>query len=169
MCIRDRAYDVNFEQNYDYLSVDTGSGTFSLTGAGTGVAYGSGMFKLRYTTDGSVQSPGVNWMTIQCGWVSSDPGQLVCHGPRCGTTRDPLQNSWNQTVSWDPCAGGSFTYYIDYDTEYCYDTITVGVNSYCGKGSASAFVAGPTTVSVQTDYSVQSAGIRSLKAVCSGW
>lgn len=165
------AYSVNFENGYDFFNIQDSVSTINLTGNGGGVANGrSGAITLSYTTDSSVQSPGVNWMTVQCDWNSSDAGQLVCHGSRCATTRDPLQNNWSQSVSWNPCGGGDFWYYAEYDMEANFDFVTINGNSHTGNGTANGiYVAGPTTVSVSTDSSVQSAGLRSLRAVCNGW
>src|SRR5262249_23203599 len=140
-----------------------------LTGSGTTTAPGNGPMFLGYSTGQGPASPGMNWMTVQCNY-GAQSAALVCHGARCGTTRDPLPNNFSQSVTWNPCGGGAFWYFLDYDTENNYDFVTIDGKSYTGQGSIVwSYVSGPTQVQVTTDYSVQSHGIRSLRAECYGW
>jgi hypothetical protein len=161
--------DYTLSGDGDNLLVSSDAGTRYLTGSGTTTGTGRGQMFLGYSTNPSGTSLGMNWMTVQCNY-GAQPAALVCHGARCGTTRDPLPNSFSASATWDPCGGGAFYYFLDHDTELNFDKITVAGKTYSGKGSVAwQYVAGPTSVQVTTDTSVQSRGIRSLKAVCYGW
>jgi hypothetical protein len=154
----------------DWISVQTQYPGQLLTGNGTTVAMGNAPMSIGYGT-GWFPFPvsvGMNWMTVQCDYGQQD-AELVCHGARCGTTRDPLPNNFSSTKLWDPCGGGDFMFLIDYDFEYGYDFVWVGHYGFTGRGSGTGYAPRPIAVTVWTDPSIQSRGIQSLKAVCRGW
>jgi len=99
-------------------------------------------------------------------------------GRTCKSTQT-LANNVSDTVKWDPCLGGAFTWTATVDFEPTYDRACVGGKASAGSGggcSAGTMLAGATTTTgssagavtlgIATDGSVQSAGITSLTATC---
>jgi hypothetical protein len=126
--------------------------------------------RIQYSTaPGSGSSPGMNWLDVQCDYGSKTE-DLVCHGARCATTRDPIPPSYYKAVSWTPCGGGPFYYFLNANTV---SPDWVYVNGYyTGKTDVSwQYVSsGTATVAVGTGSTNKySPGIRSLHAVCAGW
>jgi hypothetical protein len=163
------AYDM--ESGYDYFYITDSYKTHSLTGNGYVWDYGLNSVLLEVKSDYSVQSNGPKWMTVQCDY-GPQAAALVCHGPRCGTTRQPLPQGFSQSTAWNPCGGGAFYYYLDVDFEPGHGGVTVGGSVYTGHYPQYpvGYSAGPTTVTVQTDWAgVTSDGLRGLKARCIGW
>jgi hypothetical protein len=153
----------------DNIWIEDGDGNFTtLSGTGRTTATGSGPMRFFYSTGATTYSLGLNWMTVQCDY-GLQPAELICHGARCGTTRDPLPVGFYSATEWDPCGGGDFYYFADYDMGTG-NALSVGDATYRGHGTVEwVYLPGPTTVSVQTTDLGISHGIRSLKAVCYGW
>lgn len=129
--------DYDTQAGRDYVFVQSDKGRQWLSGLATSTFAGHGRMSVGYQTDATISSAGMNWMTVQCNY-GSQAAQLVCHHGRCGTTRDPLPNSWSASATWDPCAGGAFTYNLEYDTQAGFDRVSVAGRSYSGKAPSPA-------------------------------
>ncbi len=99
-------------------------------------------------------------------------------GRTCKSTTT-LANNVTDTVQWDPCFGGVFTWTATGSFEPLYDRACVGGKATAGSsggcdagyqltgsGPWSGNGYGPTTLSLATDVSVASAGLTKLTATC---
>ncbi len=178
-------YTIDFSlQGADKVSVATDYDTQTFTGTNNYWAWGKGNMALCYSTGAGGASPGVNAMNVQCcnkpgpgntcydtPWLQQNE-QLVCHGGRCANTVDPVPNNFYQRVTWNPCNGGAFYYFLDYSTVYPDNIWFSSGEWYSGTGHTNwRYEPGPVDLSIATDPVKMnySHGIRSLTAVCSGW
>lgn len=144
-----------------------------LTGTGGNGWWGQGNMAICYETNGAGNSPGLNWMDVQCDYGLTAE-KLVCQGARCGNTVANLPKNFYQIVPWNPCGGGGFTYTINYSTVYP-DNIWISGpgngSDYYGTGTATGHRTGAVQVSIATDPNTAhySQGIRALYAICDGW
>jgi hypothetical protein len=165
-------YRANWSLNgSDAIRIDTGYSSPTLTGTNEVAWWGLGQMRLEYSTaPGSGSSPGMNWLDVQCDYFGKAE-DLVCHGARCATTLDPIPPSYYKAVSWTPCGGGAFYYFLN-SNMVSPDWIYVNGTFYSGKTDAQwQYVSGGTaTVAAWTGSTNNySPGIRSLHAVCAGW
>lgn len=152
----------------DYIFVKTNYESDTLTGTSNQGYWGLGPMQICYGTGSNGSSLGMNWMDVMC-----DRGRpsesLVCHGARCRNTVDPLPPSSTQTVSWNPCGGGRFYYFINART-VAPDFVSVNGLAYSGNVNTYGVATGATPVSYSTGSTNNySNGILSLYAVCAGW
>lgn len=92
---------------------------------------------------------------------------IECDGTVCRTTGDELPHDVDDSMRWDPCDGGPFTYEADIHLEECCDSLHVGPIEHAGYDrKVEGLAPGPVTIRVQTDGSVTSNGIRHLTARC---
>lgn len=146
----------SFESGYDFGHV----GGTQVTGSGTSNGTACGSTTIQAQTDGSVQSAGFSQITASCS------SGLLCFGPECITSPEPLPNNASySTWSWVPCFGSCFSWTATYDLENGYDKAVIGGTTYTGAGTASGSGCTALSVSVTTDHSVQSPGI-DIKTTC---
>ena len=152
---------IHFEQCCDAIVIDG----VDYTGRDAdiqGSALGATAVVVR--TDASVDSEGIRSLEATCG-VSSTSRHVSCTDRQC-TTRGPLPNNAADSVVWDPCDGGGFRYNGRVDTEACCDFVRIDAQSYSGDSTFRGSAEGPVRVSIETDSSVPSHGLRRLVATC---
>src|SRR5450755_495631 len=99
-------------------------------------------------------------------------------GRTCKSTTT-LANNVTDTVQWDPCFGGAFSWTATVSFEPSYDRACVGGKAtsgaaggctagtqLAGAGNFSGTSGAAVTLSIATDVSVQSGGITTLTATC---
>ena len=92
---------------------------------------------------------------------------LECEGVECHTLGKTLPHEMNDSIHWDPCEGGPFTYEAEIDFEPCCDALIIGGTTHAGwSNTVEGMSPGPTTIQVRTDRSNTSAGVRHLRATC---
>lgn len=171
------------------------SGGTQLNGSGPWSGSASGNVVVSIATDGSISSIGLTSLVASCGGSgSTDAGSnppadaglpsgpaVVCSGLSCFTTPSPLPNYASAQTSWTPCGGGAFTWTAQGQFETNYDRACVGgvassgFLNLCSSGSTlngsgpwNGSGSGTVVVSFGTDVSIQSVGITSLVATCTG-
>ncbi|HMG20407.1 MAG TPA: hypothetical protein VK607_03785, partial [Kofleriaceae bacterium] len=95
---------------------------------------------------------------VHCACTKSKP--VLC------TLKSPIPNNAHLATSWTPCYGQCFTWTATYDLESGFDFAKVNGISLTGAGAWTASACGTIPVSVTTDFSVLSNGLR-LRASCS--
>jgi hypothetical protein len=129
----------------------------------TGAALGATMVYLR--TDGSVDSNGISTLDVRCG-EASEGRYIRCNGDECVTDSEWLPEFLSETVVWDPCDGGAFDYRGHVDTEACCDFVTIAGRRFSGDTEIRGAAHGPARVSLHTDSTIPSRGLRHLTATC---
>ncbi len=158
---------------HDFLLGDLGSLTFGssttqLLGTATTTGYANyGPVTIAVQT-ASGTSQGIKSLNAKCDMATQ------CHGPECFSTPSLLPNNGYNYRTWNPCNGRNFNWFADYDLENNYDFVRIGngvsTTTLTGKGTIGPISAtGQLNLELATDYSVQSVGLKQLKAVCSDW
>lgn len=160
----------NIETNGSYWMTgsqpgDSGGGLYAMTPFPTlvGVAYsGDNLYSDTYTA----VRPLREWL-YQTMYPAS---ALLCHATECLTTMPSLPH--NLSISpflWTPCQGGPFRLEGELDLQ-AGDTLTIkdilGTDTLSGYTSVLRKTSGNVYLSMHTDGSVASRGVRSLRAIC---
>lgn len=126
----------------------------------------------------SVLGKSENWQPWATAYVDERPVPLpekwYIPGAQPVFLRRPLPNSYSNQHTWDPCPGNqpyawSASYNLETAFDFIYLTTTNGSATFNGNTSMSGTGRGPLTLSVLTDYSVQSQGLTALSIRCSDW
>jgi serine/threonine protein kinase len=96
---------------------------------------------------------------------SATNGVLHCDGTSCSSGM--LPHDHYSRLLWRPCAGEPFIYRGLVELEQGYDVLSVGAIEHSGRDATIAGAAeGAVWLTLRTDSSVESGGIRSLVATC---
>jgi trypsin len=118
------------------------------------------------TFSGEVAAPAFRDWVLQRVYGNVRVATTGCLGSACRSApAAALPNNVNNTVAWNPCAGGCFRWTANYAMESGYDSVKVGTSNLTGTGVATGNACGTINVAVTTDGSVSSAGY-TLNARC---
>ncbi len=152
--------------------------TTSVNSSSTMQSYSTGITHLMIKCPTSLEateskSSGFTSIRTTC---SPDKAKIICHGPECFTLPSAvLPNSQRATTKWNPCRGGAFSWYASYDLQYAKDRFIVSQPGEYSKVLTGKGEIGPITgygvmdLSLITDMSVNSVGLKELRAVCEDW
>ncbi len=172
------------EDGYDRVCVGgvaDGSGCSAgdeLTGAGPWSGAASAAVVVSLATDGSGGSTGLTRLSATCDGPSPAHASIRCTGTGCASAPVPLPDLASAMTSFDPCAGGPFTWTAEGRLEPGIDRAcaggiaTAGADGGCtagdeltGDGPWSGRWNGAMVLSLATDDSVASDGF-TLTAAC---
>lgn len=95
---------------------------------------------------------------------------LVCHATECFTTMPSLPHNLSVQLSWEPCGSGAMLVQADVELEADRDflrlTDALGTDDISGNAKVNRETQGRVLVSLRTDGSGTSRGLRSLRALC---
>lgn len=149
---------------------DSGGGCFALSSSGWGLA---GVIKGIYQGSIVLNRP-ENWRPWALAYMNRTPVPLptawAIGGANPTFLMRPLPDNYQNTWTWDPCPGRSYTWTATHDLEAGYDFIYVtsgGVTvPLTGRATTSRSGLGPLTMRIATDGSVQSAGLTAMPVSC---
>lgn len=159
--------------SYDFAPGSSGVINNGITLTGNGLVTNQpaqGPMTVAVNTSNGVVTGGFRSLTATCAM------SIPCHGAKCMTTPSTLPNGHQATVSWTPCAGRDFSWIASYELENNYDFVRITGGKFnsthvlTGTGSTGWVASGGTlNIQVTTDSSVQSGGLRELRARCADW